>query len=137
MKKIFLILVLCVTASFSFSQDKSGYAGMWKAIVKVGNKRTTLTYVSLNPDFTYIWGIDSSQSDPMKGVSKGTWDITSENEIKFIPDITTDEIRYFSLKSENMYKYIYFEKDGIKSPVIMLEMDLYLQKIKNDKSIDK
>ena len=59
---------------------------MWKAIVKAGNKPTTPTYISLNPDFTYIWGIDSSQSDPMRGASKGTWDITSENEIKLIPD---------------------------------------------------
>jgi hypothetical protein len=133
MKKTFLILVLFLISSFSFAQEKSGYAGMWKAIVKAGNKPTTPTYVSLNPDFTYIWGIDSSQSDPIKGVSKGTWDITSENEIKFIPDNTTDEICYYSPKGENMYKYDFVEKNGVKSKVRMLEMDLYIQKIKEDK----
>ena len=133
MKKTFLILVLFLIASFSFAQDKSEYAGMWKAIAKAGNKPTTPTYLSLNPDFTCIWGIDSSQSDPMRGASKGTWDITSENEIKFIPDNTTDEICYYSPKGENMYKYDFVEKNGVKSKVKMLEMDIYIQKIKDGK----
>jgi hypothetical protein len=133
MKKILLVLLLFFIASFTFGQDKSGYTGIWKVIVKAGNKPTTPTYVLFSPDYTYIWGIDSSKSDPMTGVSKGTWDITSENEIKFIPENTSDEIRYYSQKDENMYKYTYVEKKGIKTPVKMLEMDLFIQKIRDDK----
>ena len=133
MKKIILVLLLTFIASFSFGQNKYDYAGMWKSIVKAGNKPTTPTYASLNIDGSYIWGIDSTQTDPMKSVSKGTWEITSENEIKFIPENSPGEAQYYVPKGGNLYEYRYFDKEGKKTLVFMLEMSTCLQKIDSGK----
>jgi hypothetical protein len=133
MKKINIILLLSFLASFSFAQNKSDYAGMWKSTVKAGNKPTVPTYILLDSNGTYLWGIDSTQTDPMKNTSKGTWDITSENEIKFTTESTPIETKYYVPKGENLYEYMYFDNEGKKTIVGMLEMSLYLQKVNSGK----
>ena len=133
MKKLYLVLSLFFVTSFTFAQTNSDFVGMWKSIVKAsGFKTTTPTYLVLNADGTFIWGIDSTASDPMKGTSGGTWGVTNEGEIKFIPADTSAEIRYYQLSGNNRYKYEYTEKNGKKVPVYMLEMDFYIEKISSN-----
>lgn len=128
MKKMFFVLLVVLLSSYSFSQTKTDLVGIWKAYVKAGNKPTTPTYMLLNADGTYIWGVDTSGAIVDK-TSKGTWDLTSENEIKIMPDDKTADISYYVNIGNNKYKYEFVDKDGVKTKVRMLEMDWYMEKM--------
>lgn len=135
MRKLFLILIFLFITTISYAQTKSDIVGTWKDIVKVsglkGNNAAP-TYMVLNEDNTFIWGIDSTASDPLIRASTGVWVLTDEGEIKIIPNDSSAEIRYYKPSGENLYKYEYTEKNGEKVPVYMLEMDFYIEKIYTD-----
>ena len=128
-KSLFIFFVLLLTA-YTFGQSKTDMAGLWKTYVKAGNKPVTPTYMQLNADGTYIWGVDTSGVIVDK-TSKGTWDLTSENEIKIMPEDKTADISYYVNIGNNKYKCQYIDKDGVKTKVRMLEMDWYMEKMVN------
>ncbi|MBS1518573.1 MAG: hypothetical protein JSS91_10850 [Bacteroidetes bacterium] len=137
MKKIFLTLLFLFITSVSFSQSAADLTGNWKEYVKASGfkeNNITPTYMILNEDFTFIRGIDSAASDPMKETSTGKWSLTDDGLIKIIPDDTASEIRYYKPSGENRYKYEFTEKDGKKVRVQMLEMDIFMEKIPADPS---
>lgn len=107
---------------------------MWKSYVKAGNKpNTTQTYMVFNSDGSFLWNIDSLESDPMKNSSGGRWSVTDEGEIKLVPADTLTGVRYYRPSGNNIYIYTYKEKNGKKVKVFMLEMDFYIEKISPDK----
>ncbi len=129
MKKIVFILLFLSINSFSYSQSDSGLVGMWKSLVRASNKKTIPTFFVLNSDNSYVWGVDSATADTLSGYSTGIWNLTDDGEIKFVPSDTSREIRYYRPSGNNMYQYKYYEKDGKKAPVYMLEMDFYIERI--------
>ena len=132
MNKLIVVILFLFLSSFSFAQSDSELTGMWKSIVQASNKKTVPTYFNLNSDGSYVWGVDSATSEPLPGSSAGTWNLTEDVEIKFIPSDTSSEIRYYKSSGDSMYKYQYYEKDGKKVPVYMLEMDFYIMKISKE-----
>jgi hypothetical protein len=103
---------------------------MWKCTVRASNnKKTVPAFFILNSNGSYVWGIDSVTADTLEGYSTGSWNLTDEGEIKLIPSDSSAEIRYYKPSGDNMYKYAYYEMDGKKMPVQMLEMDFYIEKL--------
>lgn len=134
MKKLFFIVAILFASSFSFAQSDSNFVGMWKSYVKAGNKpNTTQTYMVFNSDGSFLWNIDSLESDPMKNSSGGRWSVTDEGEIKLVPADTLTAVRYYRPSGNNIYIYTCEEKNGKKVKVFMLEMDFYIEKISPDK----
>lgn len=133
MQKIILITLFILTASLAYSQNNSDYSGMWEIIGQssgVPGAKVIPTYLSLKADAFYIFGIDSSKSDPLETISKGKWEITSENEIRLVPENTKMETRYFRQQgTSGIYEYIFYDKDGIKTPIYMLESSLSIRKV--------
>ncbi len=124
-------LFLLLFASLCFAQPATEYCGIWKIDVAVSGlkaQRQTPTYLKLNPDSSYAWGIDSTADDPMKGVSKGRWIVNAEGEIAFTSEGGDGEIRYYHPVGNSRYKYTYVESNGKKTVVQMLEMDFYIEK---------
>jgi hypothetical protein len=131
MKKLFFIPLLLFIAVSGFGQTKSDLAGTWKIVTAVSNKQQPPpTYLLLNADGTYLWGIDSAQTDPMKSVTKGTWDLTSERDIKFLPADQSDRGKYYAPRGENMYEYDGYDVNGKRTPEIVLEVSLFIQQVK-------
>ena len=130
MKKIFVLIILVFFASNSYSQLKIDLVGVWRITVQAGEKPTTPTYALLNADGSYLWGTDSTGSDPDGKASIGTWDLTLQKEIKIIPVNKTDKIRYYGpMGSDNMYKYKYYEDNGQKVLDKQTDMSVFMQKI--------
>jgi len=102
---------------------------MWRIYHELGKKKSTAGYVLLNDDKTYLWGIDSSQSESMKNTIKGTWELTSKPEIKFIPDDINAQVKYFVQREDTRYDYYAYDKDGVKTQETSLEMMIYIEKI--------
>lgn len=125
-----LITSFLIFAAFCIlqSQTKSELAGMWKIVVEAGMKKTAPTYLKLNEDGTYIWGMDSTQADPNKSISKGTWDLTADNEITFISSEPSAGSYY--TKRGDIYEYRGNIENGKKKPEITLDYSLYIQKCK-------
>ena len=131
MKKAALFIIL-ITSAVCFCQT-SDYTGMWQIVVKrsAGKNYTTPTeYVELKSDNTYLWGIDSSKTNPLDGVSKGTWAVTDDGGIKMIPDPNpANEATYYRKSEDGKLTWDGHEMNGVKEKV-MLEISIYLQKIK-------
>lgn len=130
MRKIIFIVFMVTVTAFACSQNKTDFAGMWKVIIKAGNKNPAPTFIKLNTDGSYVWGFDAD-GNVLNNAVQGTWDLTSEGEIKIIPEDKTSDISYYVKKGDNSYKYEYTEKDGVKSMAYMLEMDQFIEKVKN------
>ncbi len=133
MKKIYLILILFFVSTIAFSQTQFYLPGLWKATVKAKNTTTLSTYILLDTDGTYIWGVDSSSRQPNnidKSV-RGTWGLTGENEIKLIPADETGNVSYYVKINEVKFKYMYYDKNGVKTKDNIPEMSYYLEKIIN------
>jgi hypothetical protein len=126
-KTIFVILIFLIS-TLAFPQSKSDIAGVWKATVKAGDKLTNPTYVMLNSDGTYSWGVDADGAVSDKA-TKGTWDLTGENEIKIMPEGGSADISYY-VKKGNQYRYEYVEEKGVKTRAFVSDMDWYLEKVK-------
>ena len=129
MKTIYLSLFLLFFASLCFAQDAIEYTGIWKIRVAASGfkaNNTTITYLQLNPDSTFVWGIDSTAEDPMKGVSKGTWKVNADGDISFTSNPDDGEIRYYHRVSNGRYTYV--ETNGKKTLVHTLEMDFFIEK---------
>lgn len=127
-----VIQIFLFISSISFAQSKSDIVGTWKDMVQVSGLKannTSSIYMVFYEDNSFIWGIDSTASDPMARTSNGVWSLTDDGEIKIVPNDTSAEIRYYRPNGENIYKYEYTEKYGKKVPVYMLEMDFYIQKV--------
>jgi hypothetical protein len=131
MKKIILALILVFVSTAIFAQSKSDLAGMWKIVTMVGSPKgdnMKPTYFYLNPDGSYVWGVDSTEQNPTTGTVKGTWDLTSDGYIKITPD--GDRGTYYSPRGDSyMYDYYGYDKNGKKVPEIVLEMSIYIQKL--------
>ncbi len=131
MKRILIIPALLIAAGVIFGQTKSDLTGKWKIVAAVSNKQQPPpTYLLLNDDGSYLWGIDSAQTDPMKNVTKGTWDLTSDGDIKFMPADPADRGKYYAPRGENMYEYDGYDTNGKRTPEIVLEVSLFIQQIK-------
>ena len=126
MRKLIFILSIILTIT-SFSQTQLDPSGMYKIVLKLSGLKSNpgVTYAMLSSDGTYLWGIDSSKIDPMDGVSKGTWSVTSQNELKFVDN--TGYTRYF-VPDGIMYRYVYYDKDGVKTRDRATDMSLFIQK---------
>ena len=132
MRKLIFFVLIAMFSVYAFGQTKAEMPGIWKSTVKAGNKPTTPTYMLLKDDGTFKGNVDTSGNE-ITGTTPwtGKWDLTSENELKFMPDDATAEIRYYTpLGNDMLYRYTLVEKDGVKTKVHMLEMDFYLQKMK-------
>ncbi len=129
MKKIFFLFVFSIIATFSFAQKDSTYCGKWEVKVVAGEKHPPATYMLLKADSTFITGGDSTFADEKKKASQGKWQVTSTGELKLIPSDTSREIHYYKHVSGWKFKYSETEKKGIKTPVMMLEMDVYVEKM--------
>jgi hypothetical protein len=131
MKKL-AILVIILTASV-YAQSKSDITGTWEIIVKrsgLKNYPTPRQYTVFNDDGTYIWGIDSTNSDPLQSVSKGTWDVTDDGLVKLTPsDQAKNEYIYYKKSGEDRLTWNGREING-KKETVMLEMSIYLDRIK-------
>jgi hypothetical protein len=131
MKKLIFITIIFFFVSICFAQNKSDLTGIWKAIVKAGNKPTTPTYLLFNANGTYKWGVDSGGNEISGGtITTGNWDLTTDNEIKLVPDDKSNEIRYYTPTGDNMlYKYKYYENGGGKKPFYTTDMSQFIQKL--------
>jgi len=129
MRKTTSLLLFLFLATFSFAQNDSTYFGKWKIIVQAGEKRTTPSYLLLNPDSTFITSADSTFMDAKQKASEGKWKVTSESEIKLIPADTSREIHYYKQTGGWRFKYSSTEKNGVKSPVFLTDMDVYVEKL--------
>ena len=111
----------------SYTQTQSDLSGMYKIVLKLSGGKTNpaITYAMLNSDGTYAWGIDSSKSDPMDGVSKGVWNVSPENEIKLVDN--SNYTRYF-VSNGSMFRYVYYDKDGVKTKDQSTDTSLFIQK---------
>jgi hypothetical protein len=129
MKKTIPILLFSLLSALLFSQTDSTYFGKWKITVVAGEKRTVPSYLLLKSDSTFMTGSDSTFSDQKQKASEGKWKVTSQEEIELIPSDTSREIHYYKHVSGWKFKYASTEKKGVKSPVFMLEMDIYVEKL--------
>jgi hypothetical protein len=132
MKKL-VILIIFLTAASVYAQSKSDITGTWEIIVKrsgLKNYPTPRQFTVFNDDGTYIWGIDSTNSDPLQSVSKGTWDITDDGLVKLIPsDQAKNEFTYYKLSGDDRLNWNSSEING-KKETVMLEMSIYLERKK-------
>ncbi len=132
MKKPLSACLLLVAISLPHAQSKTDLAGTYKIVVKQSgpkaNFKTTPAYLLLKADGTYIWGIDSTAAEPLKGTSKGKWEVTADKEIKIVPEPGGMPVRYYVNTGGKSYMYRYGETDGKKTPVQRLEIDEFLEK---------
>jgi len=130
--KIFSFLLILLTAAAICSQSKSDITGTWEIIVKrSGSKNypSPVQYTVFNDDGSYLWGIDSTNSDPLQSVSKGRWELTDEG-VKMMPqDQSRNEIIYYNKSGDDILKWNGSEMNGKKENV-MLDMSIYLQRKK-------
>ena len=131
-RKIFTVLILLSIVAFTSAQTKADLAGTWKTITQVsmGKQNPPPTYMALNADGTYLWGIDSTTGNPLKDVVKGTWDVTSDGDIKFMFTGSKDPARYYT-KRGDMYEYDGYEENGKKKHEIVLEISSFIQKVED------
>lgn len=135
MKKIFLFLIFSVITLFSFAQKDSTFCGKWQIIVDAGNKHTTPTYMLLKADSTFMTSGDSTFVDAKQKASQGKWSVTKTGDVKLVPSDTSREIHYYRHQSGWKFKYYENEKNGVRTPVFMLEMDIYIEKLVNVKAV--
>ena len=131
MKKIIIIILLFIPLC-AFTQNKSDFTGTWQIITQAGTPKgenIKPTYLLINDDGSYIWGIDSTQSDPMKSVTRGKWILTSDGDLKFTPENPDYKTSYYSPRG-SIYEYTGYDNKGKKVPEIVLEMSFFIQKIK-------
>jgi hypothetical protein len=132
MKKIFIALLI-LSSTFCFAQSKSDITGTWKIIVKrsgLKNYTSPSGYTEFKDDGTYIWGIDSTNSDPLQSAAKGTWDLTDDGHLRLVEaNNSNNEINYYKKSGDDRLKWDYNEINGKRNGV-MLEMSLSLEKMK-------
>ena len=131
--KILSFLLILLTGAAIYAQSKSDITGTWEIIIKrSGSKNypSPVQYTVFNDDGSYIWGIDSTNSDPLQSVSKGTWDLTGDGLVKMMPqDQSRNEIIYYKESGDDILKWNGSEMNGKKENV-MLDMSIYLQRKK-------
>lgn len=94
-----------------------------------GEKGTSVSFLLLKADSTFITGADSTFRNSAKKTADGKWKITPEGEIKLVPSDTSREAHYYKHMDGWKFKYSKTEKNGVVSPVQLMEMDIYLEKI--------
>ena len=119
-KSVFLILFTALSIN-CLAQTKADMPGMWKIVTDVGMKVTHPSYLQLNEDGSYIWGIDSTLPDPNKFISKGTWELTADSFIKLMSDLQGQRATYYEKQVDD---------NGKRVPEITLEYSTYLIKFK-------
>jgi hypothetical protein len=128
-KTISCLLLLFCLHLFCTAQKDSTFFGKWQIIIEASNKNTTPTYMLLSPDSTFVTSGDSTFSDYNKKASQGKWKLSSTGDIVLIPTDTSHETHYYKHVSGWKYKYSETEKHGVRTPVYMLEMDIYIEKL--------
>ena len=91
-------------------------------------RKTLVTYLVVNSNGSYIWGIDSAETDPLKNITKGTWEVTSDGDLEFIPENTKNKTSYYS-KTGDVYKYDGYEENGKKKHAALQGMTVSIQKM--------
>ncbi len=106
--------------------------GMWKIVSAASGvkQQPHISYLALNNDSSYVWGIDSAKANPMDGVSKGRWEMTKEGEIKltFGSNDGPQYVTYYSPITHTRFRMTATDEDGKRTPSIMLETDLNIVK---------
>ena len=130
--KILSFLLILVSGTAGYAQSNSDITGTWEIIIKrsgLKNYPSHVQYTDFSDDGSYIWGIDSTNSDPLQSVSKGKWELTDDG-VKMMPqDQSRNEIIYYKKSGDDILKWNGSEMNGKKENV-MLEMSVYLQKKK-------
>ena len=129
MTKIFLLAIFSFITTFSFAQTDSTFCGKWKISVVAGEKHPPATYMLLKKDSTFITSGDSTFADQKKKASEGKWKVTSDGELKLIPSDTSRDIHYYNHVAGWKFKYSETGKNGVKKKVMLMEMDVYVEKM--------
>jgi hypothetical protein len=144
MKTKFLFIIFIPCLSFTIVRSHAQQAlparsfsdciGVWKILpTSSGIKQNTpaTTYLLLNADSSYVWGIDSTLANPLAKVSRGKWALTSDGDIKlsYGSESTTHYITYFSPIGSWKYSLQAMDENGTKTPSIMMETEFIIERI--------
>ncbi len=131
MKKFIFVLLSFLFIISAVAQSRSDMPGLWKATVKAGEKPTTPTYIFLNADGTYLWGVDSTGNSGTGNITKGKWDFTMDSNIKLIPEDPYAKTVYYVKSGDNLFKYEFYDLKGVKTKDKSTDMDLFLERVSN------
>ena len=123
---------ITVVAQTNAVATRPEIVGMWKIVSAASGvkQQPHISYLALNNDSSYVWGIDSAKTNPMDGVSKGRWELTKDGEIKltFGSNSGPQYVTYYSPISHARFRMAATDEDGKRTPSIMLETDINIVK---------
>jgi hypothetical protein len=131
MKKIIFPFLFLFISTISFAQKDSTFCGKWQISVNIDGKTKSTTYMLLSRDSTFITSNDSTFSNYSMKASQGKWKVSPAKELILIPADTSRETHYYKNISEGKYIYSENEKNGVRSPVQVMEimMEVYIEKL--------
>ena len=113
-------------------QSRSSMIGIWKIVHPdeiIDSTHIPYTLLFLKADSTFIWGVDSSKTDPMANTLRGRWKQTAFGELKLMigPDLSTGIVGYYQRLNDTQYRLFNKVDDSTKDELVQT----------NDTTLDK